>query len=216
VIINLGVLFKTRRSTDMSFRIMLLLCITILVSGISCTPCENGYEKVYRNKGIVKYSFEYPCDWKSNVRGIDYEVDVFPNTYIRIDAPWVKIEDKRKPSSHIGIDSRWPDEEIPDAKAWLLDDVSLWGSFPEFKILDESQFMLDDIEGKQIKYSYRTGFMDFSEGSDARGNDPMVASEMYFEYGGLIWNIRFSSNDATYNSHEPYFDHFLSTFKFHD
>lgn len=184
--------------------VVLVLLVTIPLSGMGCQKCTDEYKLLTVEKGIAHFSLEYPCEW--GVGLIETTVDF---TTTSISGPTVKIDDSHVPSATFSIWIDWPSADIPDAMAAQED----WLAFLEkgyiYELLGESTVEIGGVQAKQaVVHSYiGTDFV--------RIKEPIPTTEKLidFDYGGLIWEIYYTSALAVAEENEAYFQHLLETFK---
>jgi hypothetical protein len=109
------------------------------------------------------------------------------------------------------LDTREPYAGCPDAKS-MLDDkhYPIVKEFPDFKLLERSSVKIGTITGEQLVYTSTLL---------VGPNDTPVSEitwEVYFDHGGLIYNLHMSADQDIADEAEADFEHILETFKFLD
>ena len=192
------------------FLLMLaILLFIMLVPVIGCTSGTNGYKQLRVDKGIAHFYLEYPHEWK--VRVVEIEQDY---TEVEIDAPSLVRDYARIRSTDWYLFITTTEDKWPNAKAALEDDLSFRKErFNNFKLLDRSSIELSGVTGEQVIYFYKTAIQGPPD-EPAGGLEPTIARDMYFDYGGLVWNIAVISNQEVADTHKIHFEHMLETFQF--
>ena len=85
--------------------------------------------------------------------------------------------------------------------------------YNNYKVLEQTSVELSGAIGEQVIYFYKTA-IEGPSNEPAGGLEPTIARDIYFDYGGLVWNIAIISNQEVVDIHEVYFEHMLETFQF--
>lgn len=178
-------------------------------------PLQNqlniDYKKLAIEEGIARLSFEYPSNW--NIPLIETRHDY---TNFIVYAPWLKRDDDFIPSTFWHFFAQPADEEWPNAMTALEDDLSFWKAELDFKVMERSKIEIGGVEGEQVVFSYRYRRVDPTTRRFTEESEPVIQRNIYFDRGGIVWNIREESNLEVAKVHNVYFEHMLETFKILD
>jgi hypothetical protein len=183
-----------------------LVCI-VLLTLTGCTPCSYGYKEVTADNSIARFSFEYPCDWKFGVIKSS-EYDTFT-----VEAPHLRRDDLYIKSTYWVFEvARAGERSLQNATAALNYELSLWMTWPNFKVLESSEVEINGVTAQQrvIAYEYRPlgiGVRPYIEELELK-----IRRYIYFDYKGFIWMISASSNSEVTEEHKVHFEHMLQTF----
>ncbi len=181
-----------------------ILLITALLSVISCE--RSGYETFTLERGIGHFSVEYPASYdiaKVEVRNDEEHI----YTHVAFISPYLKKEQVYT-TIHFQVDTK--SDNFPNAEAMLEFLLSFHEKWEDFKLLDRGSITVNGIQAQQIVYSY-TSFPELVYHKDTKVS--VTVREVYFDYGGLIWEISISSNTSTAEAANVHFEHILQTFK---
>ena len=177
----------------------------------SCVPCVEGYKQFKIDKGIARFSFEYPCNWKVYISNDDvYESD------ISIWAPKLKIDNNYIASTKVFIYIYYPNGSISNAQEELVYWLKFWQEhFDQFEVIERSSVELDGVPGEQStnRYIYYT---DYPTTDPNFARYPRIEKAIYLDYKGLIWSIQIYTYEEIAKEHSVYIDHFLDSFQFLD
>ena len=186
------------------------LSFLLIISGVisvSCTPCNDGYKQYHIEKGIVNFSFDYPCSYDEV--GLEVDDDF---TLITLNGPYHKdLEDFTLISIFV-VDSDDPDFLKPERR--LNNAISLYETFLDYRLIERSSVNVAGIEGQQILYFYNKERPEIGDAGyiPGAGPAPTIAREIYFIDKGRLWNITIFSNDSTSEADMADFEHMLETF----
>jgi hypothetical protein len=195
---------NNKRIFTSSVTLLTFVCFLFVIV-IGCTSSSTGYKQLLVDKGMTHFSFEYPARWEKTVEiGEDYsDVWVFAPALIR---------DKTKiPSSSWDIFVIPVDEEWPDAEAVINDTLVSWKSMPDYELIERSTTELNGVPAEQIVLHYGA-LTEFPW----QESEPIVHTEICFDYGGFVWSIADISNQEVADINKTHFTHMLETFQFLD
>lgn len=188
--------------------ITVLFTTSLLQSGCNGEQFRRGKHFVLR-EGIAHFSLDYPPA---------YSVETFGSSPRDFD---LRIA-RRRIGSNISdilfsILVQKPNSREPDAKASLefhLEETeSAMKYINDFKLLKRSPAVVAGIPGEQIIYSH-LAYLNFDDADPSKAFlTTLVKREIFFDYNGLIWNIRISSGLEKSDEVGADFEHILQTFK---
>ena len=184
-----------------------VLHVLSIRSMLEPTPCD-GYKLFEVNNDIARFSFEYPCNWKSS------RVEIITDRYIGLSlhlyGPRIKIDDSYVYSVYFSISLHQLSEEYPDATTALINHLTTWDRISEeFQMQERSTIEIAGLEAEQATY-FDTVPTDLYGRTDPA---PTLVRECFFEYGGYIWNLHYQSILSIAEENEVYLNHILETFK---
>ena len=86
-------------------------------------------------------------------------------------------------------------------------------SWLDFEMRERSTIEIDGVQAEQIVFFYRAVREDIGHGPGG-DPEPTIERALYFDYRGLIWDIRISSNEEVIEEHKVHLEHMLETFQF--
>ncbi len=193
-----------KRQVKIVIASLILLFIFPIV--MSCHGETNSSFKVFRMEdGLAGFSFEYNTRYK--VKEPYTEKDFFSVTLI---GPTTK---EIKDYSSIGVIIAPPDDLIPNAQAAITRVERNASSFPDYKLLGKSEFIIDSIPALRIDYQERN-LQPINRGLSY----PLIEvhRDVRFDSRGLTWMIYIRSDSSTAETDKVDFEHVLQTFKFLD
>ena len=196
---------KKERTQLLLCLVLAFLCI-IPTTGAGCTKCE-GYKQLSVEEGIAHFSFEYPCNWEIGI--VDTSEDY---TDVSVTGAHIRTRGAHLPSSTWILFVDWPDGDIPSAAAAMEDSLSFWETQDAFELLERSVVEIAGVRAELVV------FLDEISRDWVRVPEPVpsISRELYFDCGGLIWNIYCSSILDAAEADNVHFEHLLETFRILD
>ncbi len=190
-----------------SFLLGLAAVILLITASLSVVGCErSGYETFTLERGIGHFSVEYPASYDiARVEVRNDEEHIY--TSVAFISPYLK---KKQVYNAISIFVDTKSDSFPNAEAAMEFSLSSHEKWEDFKLLDRGSITVNGIQAQQIIYSY-TVLRDPMYFKDTQVS--ATEREVYFDYGGLIWEISISSNTSTAEAANVHFEHILQTFK---
>lgn len=186
--------------------IILFIIIITIIGCDSDTPFvyTGDYEKIEVTEGIAHFSFEYPSFLNEDL------LETFDNQ-TRVGLASTDIENGYY-KNMIVVNVSKSGLIYSSAEKATNSYLSYYSQYyPKYKLLEKSTITLGGVKAFKLVFSYVTS-PDFQPTVDI----PMKDVEIYFDYGGMVWEIEVGSSQDAIGQEECYFQHILDTFKFLD
>jgi hypothetical protein len=181
-----------------------LLLLVIIAASLSCnsasTPAKAAYTTYTAAKGLARFSFEYPADYKV----MSFETNP-ESSVLTLTGPAVKGTPY---TAALTVTIRTTDSYIPDAESAFLMTLLDAKNEQDFKLLEQSYVQVAGIQAQLLRFSVRN-----PTSAGATENRTDVFSEAYFDYHDFVWNIETISDSSTAGTDKAVFDRILQTFK---
>jgi hypothetical protein len=186
-----------------------LLVITIILLSIITTGCGE-YKQVSITRVGVTFSFEYPSAYQDRSGSLKEEYtqnEIFLESDERSD----KGSTDKVFLMQILTKDTLKGLSYSNAKEDLEKDLNIysgWSPSAEYKLLERSNIMIDNIQGEMITFQCNDQF------PSRFGTYLKIVKKVYFDYKEMVWVISFSYYSEVANVAKEEFEHILSTFKF--
>jgi hypothetical protein len=173
--------------------------------------------------GIPLFSFEYPVNYVIKSYQPMPEFDstsvllrtlesIPPTTTMTDEAPSGLI------FNNIDIYINYLGDYVPPAET-AVNDIAVKfehyeaaGSVKDFKIIYKRQVVAGGVKGREIEYSF-INYPETLTGYDISHPIPLISREVYFDYKGMSFNVRLTSDASIIDKTEKAYEHILQTFK---
>jgi hypothetical protein len=184
-----------------------IISIVLTANSFFLTGCSE-YKTFTIYEGIAHFSFQYPSYYEIARIGVGTNTitDVIlgspaPEEYKDVTGGHPQEEDDL-PSIFIQV--RESSDTWPSAEQCLEKDLrTLQNTFDVFDIRSQKKITLFDIQADQITYLCKDNDWPYSE----------VRTEVYFDYGELVWIISIFSPERFSQDYVSVFNHILKTFR---
>jgi hypothetical protein len=189
-----------------SLRIMVtlsctLLSVYIILCGCSCSG-EPGYKKTKVTRVGVTFSFEYPRDFTK-----DRDSFASDESSVLVLEHFFKQRESDEKDGKILIDYFPMVSEGKKATSYTNYYIrNLKESTPDFALAERTTVQVSGIGSEMLSYTNR-----FPSGLNC---DTTQYWDVFFDYGGRLWNIGLASNPELYEENLKNFKHLIQTFKF--
>ena len=194
--------------------VLISALVLALFSSVSCNNLGKGYRKFVMNKGTAHFSFEYPVSFEEPIT--DVAKHGYWPSYITLLVSR-KIPKGAEGAAEFGVMVSETSNEYPDAQAELNQFIGIIQSpnsnaidsdYYDTALLERTTIIVDGINGEMIVWSCKW-WPNYYVGpaKDA------IMKDIYFDHGGLIWNIEFYSHLDKADQSKIDLDHILQTFK---
>jgi hypothetical protein len=202
----------------MKIVIIALTVIFLLLTGsvpLACGPTEKGYKGFVVNEGVALFSFEYPVSFEEPdidlVNGAPYSTLVISH----------RMAKGTEGVSRFAVIVSKTSSKFPNARAKLDYYVGLLqggfsggGMDPEYvapNLQERVPIIVNGIQGEMIVWTCQW-IPDFYPGTKRDA----ISRDVYFDWGGLIWEIGFVSHTDRAEQAKVEFEHLLETFQILD
>jgi hypothetical protein len=182
----------------------------LVITSLLLTSCGSSEYNVFSMKeGIGHFSLEYPHEY--SITRIDIRNDATSRyTDIGLSVPPIAGSSTL---NEISIYA-WPADRNETAALILTGMLARAETiFQDFKLLQRSSVMIDDIEGQEASFSWTASPGAASTNESGAGTLPAVSRMVCFRHGELAWEIHVASDLAAQKNAETEFQHILETFQ---
>lgn len=118
------------------------------------------------------------------------------------------------PNGVFGLVAEEPTAEYPNAEALFEHDVSVFQSWLDFTIAEESEVEISGMKARFVKFKYSVPQPSTMAGG--KGGPPVPTTDRYVYLAGrsgLLYSIALTSDSAVEDEYDAYFSRILQTFK---
>jgi hypothetical protein len=186
---------------SLSRTIAVVMVFFNIVCAIGITGCDSSPYKTYtQRRGVGHFAFVYPAEYRLSSDDSDSS-----STSLGFKRRYVELQDY----TFLTIFVWKPGDEFANAQGDLDDNLERAQRHTNFKVTDNPTYLISGVSTIGFEYSYTTDEAVDFPGSKATLS---VVRKVFFDYGGLIWEIGINSNAITAEADKVDFERILATF----